>query len=69
MAMWKENLADKRPLSCLRAAQCALELKEKLNGCKFTSPLHCTKPALMKYSKTMQVAYFSRSKSHWDTGP
>ena len=31
MAMWEENLADTRPLSCLRAAQCALALQEKLN--------------------------------------
>ncbi len=31
MAMWEENMADTRPLSCLRAAQCAMELQEKLN--------------------------------------
>ena len=30
MAMWEENMADTRPLSCLRAAQCAMELQEKL---------------------------------------
>ena len=35
MAMWQENLADNRPLSCLRAAQCALQLQEKLN--KYTT--------------------------------
>ena len=32
MAMWEENMADTRPLSCLRAAQCAMELQEKLGG-------------------------------------
>ena len=32
MAMWEENLADTRPLACLRAAQCGLELQEKLNA-------------------------------------
>ena len=32
MAMWEENMADTRPLACLRAAQCALELQEKLGG-------------------------------------
>ena len=31
MAMWEENLADARPLSCLRAAQCAMELQGKLD--------------------------------------
>ena len=31
MAMWEENLADTRPLSCLRAAQCAMELQQKLD--------------------------------------
>ena len=30
MAMWRENMSDTRPLSCLRAAQCAIELQEKL---------------------------------------
>ena len=34
MAMWCENLADTRPLSCLRAAQCAMELQEKLDKYK-----------------------------------
>ena len=34
MAMWVENLADKRPLSCLRAAQCAMHLQEKLGKYK-----------------------------------
>ena len=32
MAIWEENLADTRPLSCLRASQCALELQQKLGG-------------------------------------
>ena len=32
MAMWEENMADTRPLACLRAAQCALELQEQLGG-------------------------------------
>ena len=37
MAMWQENLADTRPLSCLRAAQCAIDLQKNLDKVKCTA--------------------------------
>ena len=38
-AIWREDLAETRPVSCLRAAQCALELQDRLGGYSATEAL------------------------------